>query len=388
MEDQYQRQIVSSQKVVATCRLPWHFKVGNRQADQGPAGTSANGAVPSQINPGYPNIQQPMAVDTSTPRPCARNELVVPILIPSSPTSFSLSEEEHQGTSCVPTTDTQASVARSTGVSRAAGSRPRKRSRLEASLDDEDSYHTTGNRPTRGIASCGTTRRSTPTPNHSRSRPITTAEGITPHGVSSSDGSPASPSAPQPHLSSRPIQARAQAHQSTAQPTELVTTVLRAANPRCGPVSGGPEIWLEMEDIPTSFTLYAKFGDRVTATVSSTFHPFSSSNLHFSRSGICVRYRVCFPPQVEQAVCRLHYPVQPILELLNMGRAWPNSNTSAITPCCESGYTSLLHLIKCFHSIPILLRMEEKGHPEYTPTIRALVRMLEGDLAPQDSDNS
>ena len=32
--------------------------------------------------------------------------------------------------------------------------------------------------------------------------------------------------------------------------------------------------------------------------------------------------------------------------------------------------------------------MEEKGRPEYTPTIQALVRILQGDHAPQDSDNS
>ena len=101
-----------------------------------------------------------------------------------------------------------------------------------------------------------------------------------------------------------------------------------------------------------------------------------------------VRYHVCVPPQAIQAVCRLHYPVQPIMELLNMGRALLNSNTLAITPRCESGYSSTLHPINCFHSIPILLRMEEKGRPEYTPTIRAIVRMLEGGSASQGSGNS
>ena len=71
-----------------------------------------------------------------------------------------------------------------------------------------------------------------------------------------------------------------------------------------------------------------------------------------------------------------------------MGRALLNSNTLAITPRCESGYSSSLHPINCFHSIPILLRMEEKGRPEYTPTIRAIVRMLEGGSASQGSGNS
>ena len=168
----------------------------------------------------------------------------------------------------------------------------------------------------------------------------------------------------------------------------IVTTVLRAANPRSGPMSGGREIWLEMENLPATFTLYAKFGDRVAATVSSTFHSFCSSNLHVRRFGIRLRYHVCFPAQFTQVVCRSHYPGQPILELLNMGRAWRNLNTLPITPRCESGYSSSLRLINCFHSIPILLRMEEKGRPEYTPTIRTIVRMLKEGRPPQDSDNS
>ena len=32
-------------------------------------------------------------------------------------------------------------------------------------------------------------------------------------------------------------------------------------------------------------------------------------------------------------------------------------------------------IINCFHSNPILLRMEDKERPEYTPTIRAIVRI-------------
>ena len=40
------------------------------------------------------------------------------------------------------------------------------------------------------------------------------------------------------------------------------------------------------------------------------------------------------------------------------------------------------------HSIPILLRIEENGRAEYAPTIRAVVTLLRGDHAPQDSDNS
>ena len=88
-----------------------------------------------------------------------------------------------------------------------------------------------------------------------------------------------------------------------------------------------------------------------------------------------------------QAVYRLHYPVQPILELLNMGRALLNSNTLAMTPRCESGWPSSLHSFNYFHRIPLLLRMEEKGSDEYTSAIRAIVRMLEEDRARQGSGN-
>ena len=278
LESQHQGQIAPSQKVVATYRLPWHFKVGKRQAGQGAVGASANDAVPSQNDPGCSSGQQPMNIDTPTPRPCARGIPAQEPLIPSSPASFSVSEGEHQGPSRVPTTNTQVPVARGLGVNWVAGSKQRKRGRADADLDDENSHHPTGKRPRRNSVPIGAAGPSVPTANHSRPHPITTAAGITPHGVSSPDGSPAAsatPLAPQQHPSSHPVRAQAQAHQSTAQPTELITTVLRAANPRRGPVSGGLEIWLEMDDLPTTFTLYAIFGDKVTATVSPKFHPFS-----------------------------------------------------------------------------------------------------------------
>src|SRR5258706_8182078 len=89
-----------------------------------------------------------------------------------------------------------------------------------------------------------------------------------------------------------------------------------------------------------------------------------------------------------QAGCGLRYPVQPILELLSMGRAWLNSNTLAITPRCKSGCPSSLHSFNCFHSIPILLRMEEKGRPELAPTLRAVVTLLQRDQAPPGTENS
>jgi len=68
-----------------------------------------------------------------------------------------------------------------------------------------------------------------------------------------------------------------------------------------------------------------------------------------------------------------------------MERALLSSCTIATTPNCESGYPSS---VNCFHSVPILLRMEEKGRPEYTPMIQALLRMLQGDHALQHSTDS
>ena len=53
---------------------------------------------------------------------------------------------------------------------------------------------------------------------------------------------------------------------------EKVVTFVHAVNPRTGPVSGGPEIWLSVEDLPTIVPLYARFGNLVTAAVSPMFH--------------------------------------------------------------------------------------------------------------------
>ena len=244
--------MVSSQKVVATYRLPWHFKLGKLRPGLGATASHANGAVLSLNDPGRPNEQQSMAFDALTPRSCARNEPGVPtqeLLIPSSPGSLSLSEGEHQGASCVPTSNTQAPVARGPGANWVAGSMQRKRGRAEAELDNEVSHHTTCKRPRReqrNIVPTGTAGPSAPSADHPRPCPFTIAAGTASHGVSSSNSSPAAsatPSTPQPDQSLRPVRRR----QRSAQPTDSRrTTILRAANPRSGPVSGGREIWLEI----------------------------------------------------------------------------------------------------------------------------------------------
>ena len=53
---------------------------------------------------------------------------------------------------------------------------------------------------------------------------------------------------------------------------EEAVPVVRATHPQSGPMSGGTETRLIGEDLSTAFTLYARFGTVVTATVSRMFH--------------------------------------------------------------------------------------------------------------------
>jgi hypothetical protein len=75
------------------------------------------------------------------------------------------------------------------------------------------------------------------------------------------------------------------------------------------------------------------------------------------------------------------------MELPSMERALLSSCTIATTPRCESSYPSPFHSFNCFYSIPLLLRMEEERRPECIPTMQAIFRRLQGDHAPQDSNN-
>lgn len=71
-----------------------------------------------------------------------------------------------------------------------------------------------------------------------------------------------------------------------------------------------------------------------------------------------------------------------------MERVLLSSNTIAITPRCESGYSIFYSLFdKHLHSIPLLLGMEEKGRPEHAPMIQAILRMLHEGYAPRNPAN-
>jgi len=70
-----------------------------------------------------------------------------------------------------------------------------------------------------------------------------------------------------------------------------------------------------------------------------------------------------------------------------MEQALLNLSIIVITPRCESGYPSSHHSLigNHLHSIPLLLSMEEKGRPEHTPMIQAILKMLHEGYAPQSS---
>ena len=292
VENQHQGQLSPSQRVVATCRLPWHFKVGNPQRGQGAPAGPVGGTVPGASGP---SGRYYMAVDTPTPRARVGAELgaelgvpPVELLIPSPSGPSSLSGGENQGVPFALSSNAQTPSARDPRAKEVAGLKRHKRDRVEAGLDDGDSRNTTEGRRVRrrheqwsGASSAGPAGPSAFALYHSPSRPLTTAagpgvtQGTTPYGISSSNGSSnspamsATPTAPQLDPPLLPVHG----HQSAAQPVESRNSILRSTNPRKGPVSGGTEIMLGVDDLPTTFTLYARFGSQVSATVSPIFHP-------------------------------------------------------------------------------------------------------------------
>jgi len=288
VENEYQGQLAPSQRVVATCRLPWLFKVEKRQPSQGAAAAPAGGTVPEASGP---SRLRHMDIDTPTPRDRVGAEPGVPTvepLIASSPGPSSLSEGERQGVPFAPIFNVQALSARDPRAKEVEEPKQRKWDRVEAGLDDGDSQNTTKECGVRrrheqwnGVPSTGPARPSASAAYQSPSRPFTTVvgpgvtQGTTPHGVSPSNGSSnspatsATPTAPQLDPPLRPVQG----HQSSPQLVESTCIVLRSMNPRKGPVSGGMEIWLAVDGLPMTFTLYARLGTQVATTVSPIFRP-------------------------------------------------------------------------------------------------------------------
>ena len=271
---------------VATCRLPWKFRVGKQKAGQSPPAAPAGGAVTPQNDADNFSRRHSMFSDILAPRGMRAPTQEPMILSPSS--SCSLSEGEHQVMPFVPYSNPQTPAARRPGTSTAAQPLRRKRGREDDGTDPQDAgdkrrVRRKHDQQQRNDTS-GTEGLSATAASPSRSQPATGAAGSgTAHrsiqpGVPSSgnSSSPATsatsasqPDPPdmEPNLPLRP----AQAHRGLSQPAETHSTVLLATNPRSGPTSGGIEIWLTVDDLPTTFTLYARFGTMVTATVSPMF---------------------------------------------------------------------------------------------------------------------
>lgn len=347
LEKQHQNQTVPSHRVVATCRLPWHFKVGKRQVGQGIPTVSARGTVPPQNGPSGTSGQQG---DTATPRPNGRAGPGLPIQdIQSSPASSTLSEGEPP---VVPLPSPNPTPVRRPDTNVVPEPLQRKRRRNEAGLDDGDPQAITAERHVRPRLDPGNNAIPGPSANHSRSGPSTTAaetgatQRPTPHDIPPLNGSSTSPptsATPStalpdtPRMEPGPFTPQLPGQNSHSQPIESNVAILRVTNPRTGPVSGNMEIWLLGEHLPTAFTLYARFGTNVTATVSFTLHLLLSSDLRIRRFRMRLCCPVYFPPRVMPAVSRLHYHVHTFPGALNMEAASLSSRTVTTTPQCEFG---------------------------------------------------
>ena len=284
LENQHQGKLVLPHRVVATCRLPWNFRVGKLQkARQSAPAAPAGGKVTPQNRADDISRHQSMSCDIPTPLGTRAPTQEPMILSSSSPCS--LSEGGPHVNDCVPFKPQTYDPRRPW----AAQPLQRKRGREEDATEPQDAgkgppvqrKHDQQQRNdtarTEGLSATAA--------NPSRSQVATTAAGISTTHRSTQSGAPSSgtscylttsaDSASQsdpPNMEPNPPMRPAQVQQGLSQPAETHCTVLRAANPRSGPVEGGIEIWLFGEDLPTAFTLYARFGTMVTATVSPMFH--------------------------------------------------------------------------------------------------------------------
>ena len=86
LENQHQGQLAPSQRVVATCRLPWHFIVRRLTGRRVVPAASTSGAVPFHNDPGSPSGHYPMDVDIpqaiAVPTPQMSLPLTVPLVEP------------------------------------------------------------------------------------------------------------------------------------------------------------------------------------------------------------------------------------------------------------------------------------------------------------------
>ena len=259
--------------VVANCRLPWHFKVGKWQDGQG---------APVEL--------EPVELEPDEPEPDElgyffKGRVSIESIDETSPGSSGYSYEEDYAASFVPSPNTQVLAIHGLEAKGVAEPLQRKRGQAMADLDDEDSRESTGGRRVRPRleqwSNAPSTRADRPLSpaNQVHSWPITTTTAteatqettLAPSSYGSANAPAASVTPSVSQLA--PSLHTAQGHQSSARPVEPITTVLDAINPRCGPVYGGVEIWLGVSNLPTAFTLYARFGTHIAKTVSPIFQP-------------------------------------------------------------------------------------------------------------------
>ena len=298
VENQHQGQLASSQRVVATYRLPWRF-VGKPQRGQGAPVPEASG----------PRGLQHMAVDISTPRARVGAEPGVPTvepLIPSSPGSSSLSEGEHQGVPFVPISNAQAPSTRDPRAKEVAGPKQRKRDRVEAVLDDGDSQNTTeGRRVRRRHEQWNRIHHPAPDIDHQN------APEVDQHCEGSTSSSPplASPPVPPQNASSSsaPLDAIKPLNQPPPRTEGEIVPTLTEVNPGSGSITGGATIWLQGMDFP-SFPLFARFGTAVVPTVSSLTAFVRLFLIDFPRNfATPTFFPVTCLPQPPQALSTLHF---------------------------------------------------------------------------------
>ena len=308
-EKQPQGQAVNSHGVLATCRLPWQFRVGKPPNGRVAGAATAGGTVTLQT--GAENLcdQLPIAGDTLTPRPCvealrsvpqrnARELLVQPTSVFSPP-----SGEPRVILTPYPQTDIPCPQPDPNPTTRPPTIQ-RKRRWDVADLDDGNLQTATGRpqvRPRLGAVEnvgAGGRKRNTRS-NPSRPHPTTALTGHEANPAMRGSGpsnersavstAGATPSGPLPPSSSEsdsettPEPSHNDATRSqqriacppdtqendTIPGTDGVGTALQSTNPGQGPVTGGIPIWLSVINPPTRFPLFARFGTNVTAAVSS-----------------------------------------------------------------------------------------------------------------------
>lgn len=300
-EQQPQGQAARLRRVLATFRLPWHFRVGKPPIGQAAFVPPAGGTVHPQTSDENLYEQQTVTGDTLTPRPNVEpvrrppGNAQEPSVQPAPALSPSGGEAQ-----VTPTSYSQISTPRLHPDPNLAARPSQKRRRDAADLDDGDAQTATGRRQVRprldpGYNAGVRSRTRNPRPNtpraHLTAAPTQDETNPTLCGLGPSGGpfaistAPAtssgtlSPSEPDSETTSDPSDNHTTGSQQRAGPDtrgrdtipepDGADITIHSINPDHGPVTGGIPVWLSVPNLPTEFHLFARFGPNVTSTVSS-----------------------------------------------------------------------------------------------------------------------